>query len=113
MTDSALRQAFRSLGYSRKLTPHGFRGTASTVLNEMGYRGDWIKKLLAHEERKRSRASYNHGIYLEDRRTMLQGRADLLDEMTKSASNMVPGNFGQVSSGLINENRPELRGGSW
>jgi len=97
MTDSALRQALRSLGYSRKLTPHGFRGTASTTLNEMGYRGDWIEKQLAHGERKRSRGSYNHAIYLEDRRTMLQGWADLIDEMTKSTSNVVPGRFGQAA----------------
>jgi len=97
MTDSALRQALRSLGYSRKLTPHGFRATASTALNEMGYRGDWIEKQLAHEERKRSRGSYNHAIYLEDRRTMLQGWADLIDEMAKSASNVVPVRFGQAA----------------
>ncbi len=43
MTDAALRQALRALGYSRKLTPHGFRATASTALNEMGYRASGLK----------------------------------------------------------------------
>ncbi|MSQ58802.1 MAG: DUF4102 domain-containing protein [Betaproteobacteria bacterium] len=90
MTDAALRQALRVLGYSRKLTPHGFRGTASTALNELGYRGDWIEKQLAHEESKRSRASYNHAIYLEDRRNMLQGWADLIDEMSDPNSKVTP-----------------------
>ena len=97
MTDAALRQALRALGYSRKLTPHGFRATASTALNELGYRGDWIEKQLAHEERKRSRASYNHAIYLEDRRNMLQGWADLIGEMEKPESKVIPGKFGQAA----------------
>lgn len=97
MTDNALRQALRILGYSRRLAPHGFRATASTALNELGYRGDWIEKQLAHGERKRSRASYNHAIYLEDRRNMLQGWADLIDEMTKSISKVVPRRFGQAA----------------
>ena len=93
MTDNALRQALRILGYSRKLTPHGFRGTASTALNELGYRGDWIEKQLAHEERKKSRASYNHAVYLEDRRVMLQGWADLIDQMSHPDSNVTPINL--------------------
>ncbi len=97
MTDNAWRQALRILGYSRRLTPHGFRATASTALNELGYRGDWVEKPLAHEERKRSRASYNHAIYLEDRRNMLQGWADLIDEMAKPNNTVVPGRFGQAA----------------
>jgi integrase len=97
MTDNALRQALHILGYSRRLTPHGFRGTASTALNELGYRGDWIEKQLAHGERKRSRASYNHAIYLEDRRSMLQGWADLIDEMAKPGTKVVPGRFGKAA----------------
>ncbi len=97
MTDNALRQALRILGYSRKLTPHGFRATASTALNELGYRGDWIEKQLAHEERKRSRASYNHAIYLEDRRNMLQAWADLIDVMAIPSNKVITGNFGQVA----------------
>ena len=97
MTDAALRQALRVLGYSRKLTPHGFRATASTALNELGYPGDWIEKQLAHEERKRSRASYNHAIYLEDRRDMLQTWANLIDEMAKPESKVIAGRFGQAA----------------
>jgi integrase len=97
MTTAALRQALRNLGYSRKLTPHGFRATASTVLNEMGYRGDWIEKQLAHEERSRSRASYNHAIYLEDRRRMLQDWANVIDEMAKVTTNVTPGVFGRAA----------------
>ena len=89
MTDNALRQALRVLGYSRKLTPHGFRGTASTGLNELGYRSDWIEKQLAHSEPKQSRASYNHAIYLEERRGMLQGWADLIDDMTNPGSKVL------------------------
>jgi integrase len=89
MTDNALRQALHVMGFSRKLTPHGFRATASTALNELGYSGDWIEKQLAHEERNRIRAAYHRALYVEERRGMLQAWADLIDGMTKGG-NIVP-----------------------
>jgi integrase len=48
-----------SLGYGGKFTPHGVRATASTMLNELGYRPDIIERQLAHKERNATRASYN------------------------------------------------------
>jgi integrase len=87
MTDNALRQALHVMGFSRKLTPHGFRATASTALNELGYSGDWIEKQLAHEERNRIRAAYHRALYVEERRGMLQAWADLLD------GNLIAGRF--------------------
>lgn len=44
---------------------HGFRATASTMLNEMGYRTDVIERQLAHAERNKVRASYNQAEYMD------------------------------------------------
>lgn len=61
------------------VTAHDFRATASTMLNEKGYDEDWIEKQLAHADDNKTRASYNHAKYLEDRRKMLQDWADIVD----------------------------------
>ena len=59
-------------------TPHDLRRTASTLLHEAGYNTDWIEKCLAHEQ-KGVRAVYNKAEYSEQRRTMLQEWADMID----------------------------------
>lgn len=79
MSRGSLSSALLSMGYAGRLTPHGFRATASTALNEMGFRPEVIERQLAHAERNQSRASYNQGQYLEERRKMMQQWADVLD----------------------------------
>ncbi|PTB19279.1 integrase [Trinickia symbiotica] len=59
-------------------TVHDLRRTASTQLHEAGFNSDWIEKCLAHEQRG-VRAVYNKAEYAEQRRTMLQAWADMLD----------------------------------
>lgn len=61
------------------VTAHDFRATASTILNEKGYDQNWIEKQLAHADEDKTRASYNHAQYLDDRRKMLQDWADIVD----------------------------------
>jgi integrase len=76
--DAAVRKA-KADGY--ELAPfsvHDLRRTASTLLHEAGYSSDWIEKALAHEQRG-VRAVYNKAEYGDQRRTMLQGWADLVD----------------------------------
>jgi integrase len=68
------------LGYHSRATVHGFRGTASTILNENGFNRDWIERQLAHVERNDVRAAYNSAEWLTDRRVMLQWWSDYLDE---------------------------------
>jgi integrase len=69
-----------SIGFSA----HGFRATASTILNEIGFRPDVIERQLAHAERNKVRASYNQAEYLEERRAMMQQWADLTDELSRA-----------------------------
>jgi integrase len=86
VTRSALLMALRSLGYSESaMSLHGFRSTASTLLNEMGFSPDWIERQLAHEDGRRIRAIYNRADYLEDRKRMMQTWADRLDALREEA----------------------------
>ncbi len=69
-----------SIGWRDRFSPHGIRGTGSTILNETcRWNGDVIERLLAHVEKSKSRASYNAAEYLEQRAEILQWWADLLD----------------------------------
>ena len=70
-------------------TVHDLRRTASTVLHEVGFNSDWIEKCLAHEQRG-VRAIYNKAEYAEQRRTMLQTWADMLEGWIQSGGNVVP-----------------------
>jgi integrase len=68
-----------------KFGPHDLRRTASTLLHEAGYNTDWIEKCLAHEQRG-VRAVYNKAEYAEQRRSMLQDWADMIDDWTSKDS---------------------------
>jgi integrase len=81
MGHSTLNKMFARMGYQGSLTVHGLRATASTILNEHGFRPDIIERQLAHTERNRIRAAYNCAEYLEERRRMMQHWADYLDSL--------------------------------
>jgi integrase len=74
------------------MTSHGFRHTASTLLNELDYDPDIIELQLAHINKDRIRATYNKAQWMEKRIAMMQSWADYLDGL-KSDSNVVPINF--------------------
>lgn len=84
MSNGAILMALKRMGYRGRMTGHGFRGVASTALNEMGYRWDVIEAQLSHVEGNRVRAAYNHAQYMDERRTMMQGWADYLDAVRQS-----------------------------
>ncbi len=79
MSENTVLYALYRMGYHSRATGHGFRSTASTILNEHGFRSDVIERQLAHGERNEVRAAYNHAQYLAERRTMMQWWADYLD----------------------------------
>jgi integrase len=89
MSENTLLFAMYRMGYHSRATAHGFRATASTILNEQGYRPDVIERQLAHVERNKVRAAYNRASYLEERRKMMQAWADYLDGLATGA-NVVP-----------------------
>jgi integrase len=81
MSENTMLYALYRMGYHSRATGHGFRSTASTILNEHGFRADVIERQLAHTERNNVRAAYNHAQYLPERRQMMQWWADYLDKV--------------------------------
>jgi integrase len=82
MSNNTLNAALRRLGYGRDdMTAHGFRSTASTLLNELGWTADAIERQLAHGDRNGIRSVYNYAQYLPERRLMMQAWADYLDHL--------------------------------
>lgn len=78
MSENTMLYALYRLGYHSRTTAHGFRATASTILNEMGWNADAIERQLAHAERNKVRAAYHRSEYLPERRKMMQAWADYL-----------------------------------
>jgi integrase len=78
------------IGYKGRMTGHGFRAVASTILNESGkFRPDVIERQLAHCERNEIRGAYNRAEYLPERRKMMQQWAEMLHAM-KSGAQVIP-----------------------
>ena len=94
MTATTLNRALERMGYAGKGTigfsAHGFRATASTFLNEMGFRADAIERQLAHIEGRKVRGIYNHAEYLEERTKMMQSWADYLEQLEQGAPPVIP-----------------------
>lgn len=83
---ATMLHALRCMGYRKQeVCVHGFRSTASTMLNELGYNRDWIERQLAHKERDTARDAYNYAQYLPQRRRMMDEWADYLDELREKA----------------------------
>jgi integrase len=68
------------IGYKGKMTAHGFRALASTILNEEGFNSDVIEKQLAHIDSNSVRRAYNRAEYIEDRNKMMQWWSDFIVE---------------------------------
>ncbi|MBL3529609.1 MAG: tyrosine-type recombinase/integrase [gamma proteobacterium endosymbiont of Lamellibrachia anaximandri] len=89
MSENALSYVMKRMDYQGKATPHGFRATASTILNETGFKPDVIERQLAHIERNKVRAAYNRAEYLQDRRKMMDWWGDFIDA-TQNRATIIP-----------------------
>lgn len=88
MSNNTILKALERMGYKGRMTGHGFRGIASTLLHEQGFDHSHIELQLAHQERDAVSASYNHALYLAQRARMMQAWSDYLD--ASIAGNVVP-----------------------
>ncbi|MBY6218778.1 tyrosine-type recombinase/integrase [Qipengyuania aquimaris] len=88
LSENTLNQALRRLGFSKEtMTAHGFRATASTMLNESGrWSPDAIERSLAHADRDAVRAAYNRGQHWEERVEMAQRWSDKLEQLKSRSS---------------------------
>ena len=81
MSENTILFALYRMGYRGRATGHGFRATASIILNEQEWNADVIERQLAHGEKDKIRAAYNTAQYLPQRRKMMQHWADYLDRL--------------------------------
>lgn len=79
ISNNTILYALYRLGYRDRMTGHGFRGLASTILNEQEFDEAHIELQLAHTKRNKVAAAYNHAKYLKQRAEMMQWWADYLD----------------------------------
>ncbi|MGP8175488.1 MAG: tyrosine-type recombinase/integrase [Terracidiphilus sp.] len=89
MSNMTILKALERMGHKNRMTGHGFRGLASTILHEQGYNHDHIELQLAHAPRNAVSAAYNHALYLEPRANMMQDWADFL-EQTRRGGRVLP-----------------------
>lgn len=87
LSNNALLSAIRTMGYTGKMTGHGFRGLASTTLHEQGYMHDAIEVQLAHKTGNAVSQAYNHAQHLQYRTKMMQEWSDFIDSLR---NNVVP-----------------------
>lgn len=87
MCENTINQALRRMGYANdQMTAHGFRSTASTLLNESGlWKPDAIERALAHKDSNAVRGIYNRGAYWEERVKMAQWWSDYLEQLRDGA----------------------------
>jgi len=89
ISENTMLYAMYRMGYHGRATVHGFRATASTILNESGFKPDVIERQLAHIERNKVRAAYHRSEYLEERKQMMQWWADFIEGLQDN-NNIVP-----------------------
>lgn len=94
MSPTTLNRSLERMGFCGKesgigFSAHGFRSTASTLLNEMNFRADLIEMQLAHQDANAVRRAYNRAEWVEERRHMMQAWADFVDGVA-SGSNVLP-----------------------
>lgn len=87
LSENTFLFALYRLGYRGRMTVHGFRALASTVLNEQSpFDPEIIERQLSHRERDAVRAAYNRAEYLDERRKLMQWWSDWLDHQAGDSS---------------------------
>jgi len=86
MSDNTILAALRRMGFPKdEMSGHGFRAMASTILHEQGWPSAIIERQLAHQERNKVKAAYNHAEHLPERKKMMQAWANYLDALKQGA----------------------------
>lgn len=82
LSENAVNESLKRLGYNGKQTAHGFRATARTILEEqLNFDPSWIERQLAHKVKDANGESYNRTKHVNNRRTMLQAWADFIENL--------------------------------
>ncbi len=82
LSENAFNFALRRMGFTQQeVTAHGFRASASTILNERGFDRDVIEAALAHEDEDEIRRAYNRARYWPQRIDLMQKWAEIIEEL--------------------------------
>ena len=89
ISENTMNVALRRMGFSKdEATSHGFRASASTLLNECGqWNPDAIEAELSHQERNQVRAAYHRSTYWEERVRMADYWSERVSEMVEQLPN--------------------------
>ena len=85
MSNNTILKGLERMGYKGRMTGHGFRGLASTILHEKEYPHEHIELQLAHAPRNAVSAAYNHAQHLKGRAKMMHDWADFLEHTERGA----------------------------
>ncbi len=88
ISENTVTAALRRMGYTKEqMTTHGFRTSASSLLNESGkWNPDAIERALAHMVSGEIRRIYNQSAYWAERVAMAQWWSDYLDELREGGN---------------------------
>ena len=85
MSNNTILKGLERMGYKGRMTGHGFRGPASTILHENEHPHEHIELQLAYASRNAVSAAYNHALHLKGRTKMMQDWADFLEQTQSGA----------------------------
>lgn len=95
-SNGAILAALKRMGYSGKMTGHGFRSLAMGVIKaKLGYRHEVVNRQLAHGSDDEYGEAYDREQFLEERKAMMQAYADYLDSIGRGA-NVIHATFRQA-----------------
>lgn len=95
-TNFGILAALKRMGYSGKMTGHGFRSLAMGVIKErLGYRHEVVDRQLSHASGDAYGEAYDRALFLDERKIMMQQYADYLD--TVARGKVIAGQFGKVA----------------
>lgn len=87
LSNGAITRALNSMGYKDIQTPHGFRATSRTILDEiLGLRVELVEMQLGHKVRDVHGRAYNRTQHMLERIKIMQRWADYLIELREQAA---------------------------
>ena len=96
-TNFGILAAVKRMGYSGKMTGHGFRSLAMGVIKErLGYRHEVVDRQLSHASGDTYGEAYDRAMFLNERKIMMQQYADYL--YTVASGKVIAGKFGKASA---------------
>ena len=85
ISENTVLKIIETIGYKGKMTGHGFRSLARSILGEMGHRWEVLEAMLSHALVNQTAAAYVRTTYFEERRGIMQQWADYLDKVEAGA----------------------------